>query len=79
MKLGAQVTIRLGPEMADRLREVAFQKGEGYTVLMRRWIEDRLRAETIPPPQPTPQIQVAGHTTPATIQVSGPGSTRMLP
>lgn len=43
--LGSQVTIRLDPEMAGRLREVARRERTGYTSLLRTWIEDRVRAE----------------------------------
>lgn len=43
--LGAQVTIRLAPEDATRLRRIAEEAGTGYTALLRQWIEERLEAE----------------------------------
>ena len=43
--LGSQVTIRLEPELASRLREVARRERVGYTSLLRAWIEERVRAE----------------------------------
>lgn len=44
-RLGAQVTIRLDPELAERLRAIATRERVGYTSLLRRWIEERVRAE----------------------------------
>lgn len=43
--LGAQVTIRLAPDQASRLRRVAEREGVGYTRLLREWIGQRLEAE----------------------------------
>jgi predicted transcriptional regulator len=43
--LGAQVTIRLAPDQASRLRRVAEREGVGYTSLLREWIGQRLEAE----------------------------------
>lgn len=43
--LGAQVTIRLAPDQASRLRRIAELHGVGYTSLLREWIGDRLEAE----------------------------------
>lgn len=71
--LGTQVTIRLEPEMADRLREVAQRTGGRYTRMLRQWIEERLMRETaISVPRP-PDIQVAGYGGTDPMQVSGPG------
>jgi len=39
-KLGAQITIRLEPEVAERLREMADERGVGYTSLARELLED---------------------------------------
>lgn len=71
--LGTQVTIRLEPEMADRLREVAQRTGGLYTVMLREWIEERLIRETTPVVPQAPDIQVArtGGTPP--MQVTGAG------
>jgi hypothetical protein len=38
-KLGAQITIRLEPEIAERLREMADEHGVGYTSLARELLE----------------------------------------
>jgi predicted transcriptional regulator len=43
--LGTQVTIRLDPATAEKLREVASDRSVGYTSLLRGWIEERLNAE----------------------------------
>ncbi|HEV8653507.1 MAG TPA: hypothetical protein VG276_29945 [Actinomycetes bacterium] len=43
--LGTQVTIRLDPAMAEQLRQVARDRGVGYTSLLRTWIEERLNGE----------------------------------
>jgi hypothetical protein len=44
-RLGAQVTIRLEPELAQKLRRLAEQRGVRYTTLVRQWLEERLREE----------------------------------
>jgi hypothetical protein len=71
--LGTQVTIRLEPEMADRLREVAQRTGGLYTVMLREWIEQRLVRETTPVVSQPPDIQVAGQGGYPQIQVTGAG------
>lgn len=38
-KLGAQITIRLEPDIAERLREMAAERGVGYTSLARDLLE----------------------------------------
>jgi predicted transcriptional regulator len=43
--LGTQVTIRLDPAVAEQLRQIATDRGAGYTSLLRTWIEERLSAE----------------------------------
>jgi hypothetical protein len=43
--LGAQVTIRLDPELAERARRIADAHRVGYTSLLRRWIEERVQVE----------------------------------
>ena len=71
--LGTQVTIRLEPEMADRLREVARRRNCGYTSMLREWIEDRLLREMQPVvPQP-PDIQFAGQAGWPQMRVTGAG------
>lgn len=39
------VTIRLPKLMLDLLREFAQREGVGYQVLMKRWLDDRIRRE----------------------------------
>lgn len=46
-KLGAQITIRLEPEVAERLREMAGERKIGYTSLARELLEDAI-LETTP-------------------------------
>src|SRR6266508_645211 len=43
--LGTQVTIRLDPAIAEQLRQLARDRGVGYTSLLRAWIEERLSSE----------------------------------
>jgi hypothetical protein len=43
--LGTQVTIRLDGVAAERLRQIARDRGVGYTSLLRTWIEERLSDE----------------------------------
>lgn len=43
--LASQVTLRLEPEHATKLRRIAQQAGVGYTSLLRRWILERLDSE----------------------------------
>ena len=45
--LGAQVTLRLSPEYAERLRRIAGVRGLGYTSLLREWVEQRIRREEV--------------------------------
>jgi predicted DNA-binding protein len=42
--LGTQVTIRLSPQLAARLRGIAKAQGVGYTSLIRGWVEAQLRS-----------------------------------
>jgi predicted transcriptional regulator len=60
MRLGTQVTIRLEPEMADRLREIASRRRCGYTTLLRGWVEERLLQEAGLQARPSWDVQVAG-------------------
>ncbi len=41
--LGASITIRLDPELAERLRAIARRRGLGYTSLARQMLEERIR------------------------------------
>ena len=59
--LGTQVTIRLDDESAERLRQIARHQGVGYTSLLRKWVEERLKAETVTVRASRPQITMAGH------------------
>jgi hypothetical protein len=81
-RLGAQVTIRLEPELATELRRIAERRGVRYTALVRQWLEERLREEgtmSLSPPQV--EIAVAGFTDSTavsknqtvTIHIAGPG------
>lgn len=45
---GAVVSIRFDDETTRRLRQLATQKGIGYTTLVRMWILERLDAELLP-------------------------------
>jgi predicted DNA binding CopG/RHH family protein len=85
-RLGAQVTIRLEPELAEELRRIAEQRGLRYTALVRQWLEERLREESaMSLPAPQIEIAVAGFTDSTTISgnqtvtvhLAGPG--RLVP
>ncbi len=85
-RLGAQVTIRLEPELAQELRRIAERLGVRYTALVRQWLEERLREEeAISLPIPEFEIAVAGFTVSTetsenhsvTQQLAGPG--RLVP
>lgn len=41
-RLGASITIRLGPDLAERLRSIARRLGVGYTSLARQMLEERI-------------------------------------
>ncbi len=43
--LGAQITIRLEPKFAERLRALAELRGVGYTTLARQLLEEQLSDE----------------------------------
>jgi len=45
--LGAQVTLRLNPDYAEKLRRIAGVRGVGYTSLLREWVEQRIRREEV--------------------------------
>lgn len=45
---GAVVSIRFDDETTCRLRQLATQKGIGYTTLVRMWILERLDVELLP-------------------------------
>jgi hypothetical protein len=87
-RLGAQVTIRLEPELAKELRRIAERRGVRYTALVRQWLEERLREEgamSLPPPQV--EIAVAGFTDSTavskgqtvTVHLAGPGRLLVQP
>lgn len=62
-RLGAQVTIRLEPELAKALRRIAEEQGVRYTALVRQWLEERLREEAaMSLPASQFEIAVAGYT-----------------
>gem|GEM_PF-6065542 len=69
-RLGAQVTVRLDPDDAERLRRIAAAKRVGYTSLVRAWIIERLAIEDMRISMSPPRVQYA-----ATV-VSG-GSTTL--
>lgn len=43
--LGAQITIRLSPEIASKMRALARARGVGYTSLVRAFVEEHLREQ----------------------------------
>jgi len=43
--LATQISVRLDPEQAARLRRIAADLGLGYTSLLRQWVDERLKAE----------------------------------
>lgn len=51
--LGAQITIRLEPKFAERLRAVAEARGVGYTTLVRELLEQQLTDNDESPWTPT--------------------------
>jgi predicted DNA binding CopG/RHH family protein len=85
-RLGAQVTIRLEPELAKELRRIAERRGVRYTALVRQWLEERLREEgAMSLSAPHIEIAVAGFTDSnavsknqtVTLRLAGPG--RLVP
>jgi hypothetical protein len=58
--LGTQVTIRLDGRSAEQLREIARERGVGYTSLLRTWIEERLSFEASSVRISRPQITKGG-------------------
>lgn len=47
-RLGAQLSVRLDADHAERLRGIAERHGIGYTSLVRSWIEERIDSEASP-------------------------------
>lgn len=45
-RLGAQITIRLEPDIAERLRKMAEERGVGYTSLARELLEQAAMADS---------------------------------
>jgi predicted transcriptional regulator len=74
-RLGTQVTIRLEPDDAERLRKLARHHDTNYTSMLRVWIEQRLWAEVAALARRPVEIdaQPAGHGGYLPIQVSGAG------
>jgi hypothetical protein len=73
VRLGTQVTIRLEPDAAERLREVASCTRLGYTTMLRQWVQQRLLRETCPAAPPAPVIQTAGVAGWPQVQMTGAG------
>jgi hypothetical protein len=77
--LGAQVTVRLDARSAEQLRQIARQRGVGYTSLVRTWVEERLDteiAEAAVVRVSKPQITVAGASIFRNLfQLTGPART----
>jgi hypothetical protein len=73
--LGTQVTIRLEGKSAQQLRDIARQRGVGYTSLLRKWIEERLNLEAARVRVSRPQITRASPnmTLELLVQLSGAG------
>jgi predicted phage gp36 major capsid-like protein len=73
--LGTQVTVRLDGRSAQQLREIARERGVGYTSLLRTWIEERLNFEAASVRVSRPQITRAGFTVieEPLVQLSGAG------
>ena len=44
-RLGASITLRLPPELAEEIRSIADLRGVAYTAMLREWLEERV-AET---------------------------------
>lgn len=42
----AQITFRLDPNDAKRLKEIADEKGLSYTTLVRMWVKEKLAAKS---------------------------------
>ena len=73
-RLGAQVTIRLDADDAERLRQLASRYDCNYTSMIRVWIAERLRTETAKPATPPPlDLQPAGQGGWPPTQVTGTG------
>jgi predicted transcriptional regulator len=57
--LNTQVTLRIDEGLANRLRELAEERGVPYTSLLREWIEARYDLE-VSPASVHFQVEVAG-------------------
>lgn len=77
--LGTQVTIRLDPGTAERLRQVAKGRNVGYTSLLRGWIEERLSTEMALIDRAQPQVSYAGRSVERdAVHASGQGEVKLL-
>jgi hypothetical protein len=77
--LGTQVSIRLDPTAAEQLRQIARDRGVGYTSLLRTWIEERLSSEIAHVRPEHLQITYAGESvTKGEIRWSGEGESKLV-
>jgi len=78
--LGAQVTLRLDPDRADLVRQIAARRQVGYTSLIRMWVDERIEQEGATR-RPLPELSWAGHVEfeadTDSVRMSGDG--RLLP
>jgi predicted DNA binding CopG/RHH family protein len=78
--LGTQITIRLDDTAAEQLRQIARDRGIGYTSLLRRWIEERLSSESNVIPAEKYRITYAGAGLGRyAVQSSGEGEVKLVP
>jgi predicted DNA binding CopG/RHH family protein len=78
--LGTQITIRLDDTAAEQLRQIARDRGIGYTSLLRRWIEERLSSESNVIPAEKYRITYAGAGLGRNaVQSSGEGEVKLVP
>jgi hypothetical protein len=77
--LGTQITIRLDDTAAEQLRQIARERGIGYTSLLRGWIEERLSSEIDLIPAEKYRITYAGESLGKNaVQWSGEGEVKLV-
>jgi hypothetical protein len=77
--LGTQISIRLDDTAAEQLRQIARDRGIGYTSLLRRWIEERLNSEFHVTPAEEYRITYAGESLGKNaVQSSGEGEVNLV-
>ena len=55
------ISLHLPKKMLDILREFARREGVGYQVLMKKWLDERIRREAVEPSRPALRSRLSGH------------------